>query len=703
MKPGEDGEHPTFCRLCEAYCGLIATVADGAIVKVAPDRENPHSQGHACVKGVSFSEVVYDPDRVLRPLRRTGAAGVFEPVSWDDALSDISERLGEILARHGGDAFALQSGNPVAFNTDFATGAPRFLEAIGARKRYNSGSQDQNSRLAANFLAFGTVAVNSFPDLVNCDFLIIMGANPLISNGSLLFAPRIRHDLDAIAERGRVVVVDPRRTETARRYEHLAVKPDGDAWLLLGMLRALVDADLVDRSDLDACVEGWNQLREYLLQVPVARAAERCGLEEGRIRELANSFAQTERAAVYGRLGLCRGKHGTLTNFLLTALNVVAGKFGRQGGTIFPVTMLAGTEIGSPGGYERRNSRVGDFPIVGGTMPSALLPYDLLQDGEDRVRAMFMFGANTLLSAPGATKLKEALKNLDLFVACDLYVNETNCHAHYILPGTSFFERADLPLYGISYSMMRPFLQYTDAVIERRADVRDEFEILAEIADRLGDDIRKPGRPLEAFDDLIRRGPAGDQYGKREGWSFSKLLENRHGVMVDGLELTAGWREKLGYPDKKIRVWHDLLETEMSALLHDDEPGRGGLQLIGRRDIRSMNSWLHNVEKLVRSQKPELIIHPDDAAALGICDHDTVLCNSRFGSVSLVASVSDEVRPGTVCYPHGWGHEGRGSWQIANATGGRNISGLFGHGYEAMEAIAGMTIMDGIPVSVTKP
>lgn len=701
MRPGEDGRHPTFCRLCEAYCGLVATVEDGAITGVEPDRDNPHSQGHACVKGVTFADVTNDPDRITTPMKRVEETGAFVPVSWEDALDDIAVRLKAVMDRHGGEAFAFAHGNPVSFHTDFTLGTASFLRAIGASKVFHAGSQDHNSRSTANWLAFGAAFLNSFPDLVKCDFLMILGANPLVSNGSLLFAPRIRHDLDAIAERGKVIVVDPRRTETARRYDHVPVRPAGDVWLLLGMLRVLIEEDRIDHTAVSDLAIGWEELRAKVLSIPLADAAHRCGIDEAEIRAMSKAFAQSERAAIYGRIGLCRNKHGTLANFLLTALNCVAGKFGREGGTIFPVTMMAGTEKGVQGGYERRRINAGEVPAVGGSLPCALLPEELLRESNERVRAMFVYGANFVLTSPGGSKLVEALQSLELFVACDLFINETNCHAHYVLPGTTFFERPDLPFFGIGFSMMRPFLQYTEAVVEPVGDARDEFEILAEIARRLGKDIGVKGSALAALDGAIRMGPAGDHFGKREnGWSFDRLRRYPHGVMIDGLDRTAGWRDKIGYPDRKIRVWHDLLNEDFNELVAEPMPEARALQLIGRRDIRSMNSWLHNVDRLVRSQRAALMIHPDDALVRNIGTGSDVTCRSAYGSVVLEALVTDEVRPGTVCYPHGWGHTGEGSWLTANHTAGKSVMSLFGHGREIMERLAGMTVMDGIAVSV---
>ncbi len=327
-------EKPTFCRLCEAYCGIVATVKDGKVIAIRPDKDNPHSLGHVCVKGMAVGDLTNDPDRLLTPMKRIGGPGEFVPVSWDEAMSDIAARLKVILDRDGGDALALYHGNPVGFATDFVVAVKPFLKALGAHKRYHAGSQDHHAHLAANYYAYGDAERSSFPDLVNCDFLLMLGTNPLVSNGSLVFAPRMRHDLDAIAARGRVVVVDPRRSETARRYEHLPVEPAGDLWLLLGMMRTLIEEQLVDSRFIGQMTEGWDDLRTGALSVSMEEAAARSGIAVETIQSLARDFAKTERAAIYGRLGICRGPHGSLTAFLILALNIVAGKFGKKGGRV---------------------------------------------------------------------------------------------------------------------------------------------------------------------------------------------------------------------------------------------------------------------------------------------------------------------------------------------------------------------------------
>lgn len=707
--PGEDGVHFTFCRLCEAVCGLAVTVKGGKAIAIAPDRLNPHSQGHVCVKGMNFHETANDPDRVLTPLKRVGGPGEFAPVSWDEALDDIAGRLRAILDERGPEAVAFYIGNPSSFATDLAISHGGFMKALGARKGYSPGSQDSNARSVANFAVFGNAMLNAFPDLKDCDLLLIIGANPLVSNGSILFAPRIRHDLDAIAARGRVIVIDPRATETARRYEHVPVRPNTDIWLLLGMLRTLFEEELVDRDAIAEHAHELDRLEAEIACVDVAQAASLCGMAEAALRDLARAFAATPRAAAYSRVGLCRGPFATLANCMITALNVVAGKFGRHGGMIFGHTLLAGSERSSVGGYGGGTSRIGNIPLVHKYSASAVMPDDILVEGEGQVRALFQTAGNPVLSAPGGARLEEALQSLDLFVAFDFYVNESARFADYVLPSTTFLERADFP-YVCFNILMRPFVHYTEAVVEPIGEARHEHDVYREIVRRAG--LVWPSRtpeeraaeergeietPVEKMDKALRMGFAGDHHGARDGWSIERLRGYRHGVMVDLPDPTEHWWTRLGYADHKLRLFHEIVEAEFARFWREWRPPPR-LSLIGRRDIRSINSWMHNVDKLVRSQEAALLVHPDDAAEFGLADGGHARIWNRHGALEVEVAVTDEVAPGTLCYPHGWGH--RGGWKRANATPGRNINVLLGLGVESVEFVSGTTLMDGIAVSI---
>ncbi|QKR98392.1 molybdopterin-dependent oxidoreductase [Sphingomonas sp. CL5.1] len=711
-RPGADGRHPTFCRLCESFCGLVATVEGGRVTAVAPDRDNPHSIGHACVKGIRIADVTNDPDRVLRPLKRVGGPGEFAPVSWAEALDDIAARLRAIRERHGGGALAGYLGNPTAFSTNSFMGFGEFVAAIGAKKLYGAGSQDSNARLTANYMIHGAPVPLAFADLPQCDFLLILGANPMVSNGWMIFDPRWRHDLEAIAARGRVVVVDPRATETARRGEHVAINPDSDAWLLAGMLHVLFAEDRIDRAAVAAVTTGLPDLEQAVRAVPLAAVGAATGIPVDTIAALARDFAGAERAAVYGGLGLCRGRFGTFGSYLASVLNAVTGRYGAPGGVRFGRQLFGGAFAAMAGGYSDNANRVGGVPAIAGKLAAALLPADIEEEG-DRIRALIVSAGNPVVSAPGGARLAAALEKLELHVSLDFYVNETNKHAHYVLPTLTFLERADWPLVGM-HALMRPFLQYTEAVVPPMGEARDDYAIYAGIARRMGLDApslspRKQalGRfgllpdPLGQVDRMLRRGPVGDHFGERDGWSRARLRDRPHGVMLDDMpEDRHRWRARVAHPGGRLDLWHPLAAPELARLRAGLSRPAGTLVLIGRRDIRSINSWMHNSDKLVRSQHPTLMIHPEDAAARDIADGDEVRVSNANGAIRVPAEITDGIARGTVSYPHGWGHAG--GWQRANATEGRNVNVLLGLGVEWVEWVSGMTLLDCLDVEVTR-
>ncbi|MBR2171103.1 molybdopterin-dependent oxidoreductase [Sphingopyxis sp.] len=706
MRPatGEDGDHVTFCRICTAVCGLVATVEDGRVVRARPDPDNPSSQGHACVKGIAYHGVTHDPDRVTRPMKRV-APGRFEPVSWDEALDDIAARLSAIIAEHGPDAVASYQGNPPAYATDGMTGFRMFLKALGTTKIYGAGSQDTNARFTANWLLYGSPLTIDVPDVNNADFMLIFGANPLISHGSLIFTPRVRHQLDAVAARGGVVVVDPRRSETAARYEHIAIEPNADCWLMLAMLKTLADEGLADEAFLAERCAGWPELRSALAEIDCDDAARRTGIAVETIQNLARRLTASPKSVCYGRVGICRGPHATLANFLLSALNMVGGTFGHEGGSTFATPVLAGSDRATTGGYDEVRSRVGNFPSVTQFLPSAVMPDDILEPGPGKVRALLSLGGNVLLAAPGGDRLRRGLEQLDLSVSFDLYINEAGSYADYVLPGLTFYERADLPMVPFM-SMVQPFLQYAEPVIAPVGEARSEFDTFCDILARMG--LRMPAaspdevaaqaaggqmRPLEVLDGAIRQGPAG----VHGDWSIDKLREHPHGVMLD-IPIPWGNQEKIAHADGRIHLWDDMVAAELDRLFAAAPVE--GLKLLSRRDMRSHNGWLHNVDRLIRSQKPTLHIHPDDAAERGLSDGDRATLSNRFGAIEVEVEINDDHRRGTVSYPHCFGH-GTGGWQRANRAGGANVNILLGHGPDVVEAVSGTTLMDGIAVELT--
>src|SRR3954467_9956031 len=420
----------TFCRICEALCGMVATVEDGRVTKLRPDREHPLSQGYACPKGIAMLDVQNDPDRVLHPLKRVGGPGEFERVTWRDALDDIAAQLRTVPGRQ----VAWYMGNPGAFSYSHSLWVKGFLDALGSPHLYSAGSQDVNNRFAASALLYGTPLLVPIPDLKRTKLLLVVGANPLVSHGSVLTAPRIRELLQDIE---RVVVVDPRRTETARAFEHVPIRPDTDAWLLLSLLQVIFEEGLADQDAIARQAVGARALRAFARDHPPEATEARTGIPAGTVRELARALATADGAAVYGRTGSCLGRYGTLVAFLLDALNVVTGNLDRPGGAVFGSSPLGLERLADRFGlasYARRHSRVGGFPDVLGSFPAALMAKEITTPGRGRLRALFVSAGNPVVSVPDGDELAAALPGLDLLVSIDLYVNDTNRLADYVLP-----------------------------------------------------------------------------------------------------------------------------------------------------------------------------------------------------------------------------------------------------------------------------
>lgn len=719
----------TYCRICEPLCGLVATIEGppGAerVVSLRPDDDHPLSRGYACPKGLAFTDVQNDPERVLHPLRRT-SSGSFERVSWDEALSDIAARLRGVIDEHGGTSVGQFFGNPVGFNVTAGIWAGAFMTALGTGHQYSVGSQDINSRYVASKLLYDSISQVPFPDLRSTDFLLVIGANPLVSRGSGVRAPRVKEHLSAIVARGgRIVVVDPRRSETARAFEHVSVEPDSDAFLLASMLQVLAEEDLVSWDAVSAQAVGVEVLLDAVKHYPPEATAARTGVAPDVVRALVRDLAAAPRAAVYGRTGSCLGSHATLVSVLIDALALLTGNLDREGGVLLGQAVIPFEETAERAGqltYDAQRSRIGGFPDVMGTWPAAIMADEIRTPGPGQLRALFVLAGNPVLSSPDGPDLASALDELDLVVAMDLYVNETNQHADYILPATTWLERPDVP-FAIVASSPWPHVQHTEAVVAPAGEARHEWEVFDEIARRAGitlflpplvGRVTSPARavarrlglrltPWLLVDLLLRTGPHGDRFGlRRDGLSLARLRRMPHGRM---LPAPTGGRlaEVVNHRHGKVDLAPAALEAEWerlrSALGEQPDPAYP-LRMIGLREMRSQNSWMHNSPTLMkgRNRRHTARIHPDDAAAAGVVDGGTVRIRSAVGAIETVAQLTDEVRPGTLAVPHGWGHAA--GWTLANAAGGANSNELASARVEDVEFLAGMSLLNGIPVAL---
>lgn len=711
----------TYCRICEPLCGLIATVEDGRLQSLRPDKDHPLSQGRACPKGIAFTDVQNDPDRVLTPLRRQ-PDGSFTEVSWDAALGDIARRLQEVLDTHGGGSVGEYLGNPSAFGYAASLWSGLFMKRIGAGHLYSAGSQDINSRYVASRLLYGAATQIPFPDLPRTDFLFMLGANPLVSHGSALRVPRVRDDLSAIVKRGgRIVVVDPRRTETAAAYEHVAVRPDSDSWLMLSLLHVVFADGLEDRGAIAAQSTGVDTLRALCADFPPEATAIRTGVPAETVRVLAHDFATARTAVAYGRTGACLGHHGTLVSFLIDALNLVTGNLDRPGGALMSHQVIPVEDMGERSGafgYDSKRSRIGDFPDVFGSFPAALIADEITTPGTGQLRILFVFAGNPVLSVPNSAALDAALGQLDLMVSLDLYVNETNRHADYILPGTTFLERDDMPM---AYAACCPtvFLQAAEPVLEPYGQARPEWEVFEELAARMGLSLFATGplarlnpvlrflerrglrlTPQKMMNALLRIGPYGDRFGlRRGGLNPQKLKDNPHGIVLAEHAPHGVLADVVAHTGGKVCLDPSEIITEIARLgTAPSTSAQFPLSAIGIRELRSQNSWMHNSPTLMKGNRRQRArINVADAEAAGIGDGDVARVVSATGAIELEMSITDEVGPGTIAIPQGWGHRG-GGWRLANSNPGVNVNELTSSRPEDLEALAGMSVLNGVAV-----
>jgi anaerobic selenocysteine-containing dehydrogenase len=730
-------QKPTFCRICEPLCGMIATVDDGRLVSLRPDKDHPLSAGFACQKGIAFAEVVNDPDRVTTPLRRT-AQGGFEPVTWDEAMTDIANRLTDIHRRHASGAIGWYYGNPGAFSYSHTLSLNSFMLGFGlglsgGRRRrglhvFTAGSQDVNNRFVASQMLYGSPLALPLPDVLRTDLFVVIGANPIVSHGSVLTVPRIKDRMHDIVKRGgRVLVIDPRKTETAAQFEWLGIVPDGDAFLLLSLLHVLFGENLADRAGLARQADGVLWLEQLARPFSPEATAPRTGIDPDTVRTLARDLARTPRAAVYGRVGTSTGENGTLTTYLLDAVNLVAGNLDRPGGSMFGRFGMPGERWGMKAlgtllriAYTRRRSRIGGFPSVLLSEPAGVMAKEITTPGRGQVRALFVSAGNPVLSVPNGDELEEALDGLELMVGIDLYVNETLAHCDYVLPAATMYERDDFPL-PFQTLQPTPFRQATEAVVAPAGQARAEWEVIDDLIRRMW--RRTPGlialatvrkalalfgvrlTPRLLVDAVIRLGEGGDLFGlRRGGLTFSRLTaDHPHGKVLAPNLRDGVLRKVVVYRGGRVRLRHDEIAAEIEALARRQVPDGYPMRLIGMRETRSENSWMHNAPLLMRGDRIHAArMHVDDAAAANVVDGDTVRIASPHGEIELPVIVTKDIVAGVVAVPHGWGHKGTGGWQVANGAGGANVNRLMSSAPEDLEKLAGMARLTGVPVRVDR-
>jgi len=713
--------HYRSCNLCEASCGLEITVANNRVVGIRGDKDDPISQGYLCPKGVALQDLHNDPDRLRKPLRRT--ADGWQEMEWEQALDVVADRLLEVKAKHGGEGIAFYLGNPITHGWGPIIVIPMLLKALGTRNRYSAASVDQQPQHLLSYLLFGSPLLLPVPDVDRTDFLLVVGGNPLVSNGSIMTAPNIRRRLERLKQRGgRLIVVDPRRTETAHvADEHLFIRPGTDIFLLAAMAQVLFAEGLVRPGRAAAYVDGIAAIEQMVSAFTPEVVAPITGIEADRIRELAREFARARRAAIYARLGVCQTTYGTSAYWLIHVLNILTGRLDEVGGWMFATPAFDLPVVGAKTtdliGYDRWRSRVRGIPEVAAEFPTVTLADEILTPGGGQVRAMVMVAGNPVLTVPDGRRIDEALEDLDFLVSVDYYLNESNRHADVILPPTALLEREEFDLVFPAVSV-RNQVRWGRQVIEPAAGAQSDAHILLGLLARvqaatLGrrraqalDAVRRRLLPRTLVDVAIRVGPWGVRH--RRSLTVKKIQQQQHGIdlgplqpVLPGRLLTKGRRIRLDHP-VVVADWPRVVSAlQQESVRVASPPADEDLLLIGRRHLRSNNSWMHNSERLTGgSNRCTLLIHPDDAAARGIDEGESVQISSRVGSIAATAQLTDDVMPGVVCLPHGWGHSSRSGtgWVHAAAQPGPSINDITDD--TRYDPVSGNAAVTALPVTV---
>ncbi|WP_153774005.1 molybdopterin oxidoreductase family protein [Pseudomonas sp. MNR3A] len=694
--------HHRACHLCEAICGLnieVSHAPDGraSISAIKGDPQDPFSRGHICPKAVALQDIQEDPDRLRQPHRRVGER--WEPITWEEAFALAAERLWSIQQAHGRNAVAVYQGNPSVHNYGLMTHSNYFLGLLKTRNRFSATSVDQLPQHLTSHLMYGHGLLLPIPDIDHTDFMLILGGNPLASNGSIMTVPDVEKRLKALHARGgRLVVIDPRRSETAAMADqHLFIRPGGDAALLCGLLNTLFSENLARGSHLP--VNGLEQVREAIAPFTAQAMSPLCGIEAGQIRQLARDFAAAGSAVCYGRMGVSTQTFGTLCHWLVQLINLVTGNLDRQGGALCTepaVDLVAST---SGGHFNQWQSRVSGLPEYGGELPVAALAEEVLTPGEGQVRALVTVAGNPVLSTPNGRQLDGALAGLEFMLSIDLYINETTRHADLILPSTSALENDH---YDSTFNLLavRNVTRFNRAILAKPEGALHDWEIFVGLArafaERAALELKPTLPPAQMIDLALRKGPRGEASSWR--LSLQVLDEHPHGLDLGPLQPNLATR--LRTPAQAVEAAPQVLLDDLQRLARQVPMEPDQLLLIGRRHVRSNNSWMHNYHRLVKGKpRHQLLMHPQDLQQRQLEDGQWVRVRSRTGSLEVQVLASEEVMPGVVSLPHGYGHGRQGvRLQIAHAQPGVSANDLTDE--LLRDALSGNAALNGVPVQV---
>lgn len=700
--------HYRACHLCEAICGLEITTQGDTIKSIKGDKNDPVSHGYICPKATAIADIHSDPDRIRHPMRKID--GEWHQVSWEEALDYTAEQLVASQTNHGPNSVGFFAGNPGVHNYGNMTHGALLRRAIKTRNNFSATSLDQLPHLLAALTMYGHQFAVPVPDIDRTQYFLMLGGNPLASNGSMMTVPNIVKRLKALQARdGKLIIVDPRRSETADMADqHMFIRPGSDAFLLMAIVRELFTKNLVSLGHLAELIDGVDDVRHASLPYTLELAEQQTGIKAERIAEIAQSLATVDKAVVYGRMGVSVQEFGGLCQWAIQVINLLIGAIDTEGGAILASPAFGYVKRGTPGKghFDAFRSRVSNLPEFAGELPAVVMAEEILTPGEDQIKSMVTIAGNPLISSANTEALEEAFESLDFYVAIDFYINATTRHADVILPPTSPLEHDHYDLAFLRLAVHNS-TRYNPAIYPKPEGCLDDWEIFNKLSAKISTLKGLPFSPLPEPVEVIDRGIQSDEYSEAKGsdWALTmdKIKQAPHGIDLGPLK--PGLEARLANDSGRINLAPEIYLADLPRLLakseHSQEEGRD-LLLIGRRHIRSNNSWMHNYHRLVKG-KPrwQLLMNPEDLAARGLQDDDDVVITSRVGTVTTKVVSSDELMPGVISLPHGWGHTKPGiKMEIASKQEGANCNRLTDDRF--YDALCGNAALNGVPVSVSK-
>lgn len=714
----------TFCRICESLCGLTLTLEGNEIIDIRPDTDHVATRGFACPKGLKQHRLYSSPDRLQYPMKRSGKQ--WSRISWDQALEEIGAKVRQLRADHGSDTIGMYVGTAAGFGVLHPVFAQGFMQGIGSRSMYASATQDCSNKFAVADHMYGFPFTQPFPDLHHTECLIVVGANPVVSKWSFLQVPNPSLHLKEMERRGsRIFFVDPRRTESAKvAGEHVFIRPGTDVFFYLSFLRELMERDGIDREKVDKYMSGYEALEPLVEPWTPERSAEVTQIAPERLCEMVTAYLEADGAVLYSSTGVNMGGNGLLAFWIQEVINAVSGNLDRRGGALVGKGLIDFARFGSKRGLlmRRDRSRVGNLHSVNDAFPGGILADEILTPGEGQLRALFVTGGNPLITMANSNRLREAFEKLELLVTLDIQPTETGALAHYMLPCTSPLERPDLPfIFPLMLGLQaKPYLQATDRIVRPTGEQRDEATIYLDLA-RAGGVNLFGSAIAQRLLQLMKRWhsrnkPAGEQPALPQRsllslllrltgqGSFRRLLQYPHGVLREDHQPGSFLGQRVYTKDGRIQLSPPILLEQARRLeleFHKELETKDQLRLITKRFVTTHNSWTHNLQDFVKGERNTnyLYMHPRDAERLGLRHKDLADVRSATGAVRLPVRLLDDLMPGTVALPHGWGHQGSGQ-HIAAQTKGVNVNILAADGPGGLEPVSGMARLTGIPVEV---